>query len=410
MSRRSAIRGNLRRGLFAVNDNSDPIAAIAGLVDRGQPCALGTGALADPFPAHDWPCDPRPFYPEAHWEVECLTKATAVGSRVAQRRASMSSSTSATAPRISARRASRSRACSLAWPSPARCRKSTEAVARSHEEGLPRRGDRHAGVLLARGPTTSSVPPPSFPLFVKHYSSYSSVGLSRRSRDRHGRIAAPGGQDHAAPRRGADRGVHRGDGGGGARRGRLDDPSRPKTYTPMQYRFPAGETFKDSRMKWVEYAAMPVPCAIRRSMPACATSVRRFFLALARASALAYCASTPNRYASASRSIHGVDHPPKDAGSADLCLLHDPEGHVGFIRGGAAARQPDSGVEPCELGAGDIPPCRTRREGRGLKSAASTSPAARVRPRLRCPRSARSTPSARASYPPALASRRSRSC
>jgi hypothetical protein len=26
--------------------------------------------LADPFPADDWPCDPRPFYPEALWDVE----------------------------------------------------------------------------------------------------------------------------------------------------------------------------------------------------------------------------------------------------------------------------------------------------------------------------------------------------
>jgi hypothetical protein len=28
--------------------------------------------LARPFAADDWPCDPRPFYPEAHWQVECL--------------------------------------------------------------------------------------------------------------------------------------------------------------------------------------------------------------------------------------------------------------------------------------------------------------------------------------------------
>ncbi len=28
----------------------------------------------------------------------------------------------------------------------------------------------------------------------------------------------------------------------------------------------------------------------------------------------------------------GVYYPLKDAGSADLCLAHDPEGHVGFTR------------------------------------------------------------------------------
>jgi hypothetical protein len=34
--------------------------------------------LADPFPADDWPCDPRPFYPEAEWDIECLKKRTSV--------------------------------------------------------------------------------------------------------------------------------------------------------------------------------------------------------------------------------------------------------------------------------------------------------------------------------------------
>jgi D-alanine-D-alanine ligase len=28
----------------------------------------------------------------------------------------------------------------------------------------------------------------------------------------------------------------------------------------------------------------------------------------------------------------GVYYLPKDAGSADLCLAHDPEGHAGFTR------------------------------------------------------------------------------
>jgi hypothetical protein len=34
--------------------------------------------LAEPFPRGDWPCDPRPFYPEGEWHVECLRKATSV--------------------------------------------------------------------------------------------------------------------------------------------------------------------------------------------------------------------------------------------------------------------------------------------------------------------------------------------
>jgi hypothetical protein len=33
---------------------------------------------AVPFPRDDWPCDPRPYLPEADWHVACLRKATSV--------------------------------------------------------------------------------------------------------------------------------------------------------------------------------------------------------------------------------------------------------------------------------------------------------------------------------------------
>ena len=42
-----------------------------------QVCLLTNQDLdADPFPADDWPCDPRPFLPEAAWHVAILEKAT----------------------------------------------------------------------------------------------------------------------------------------------------------------------------------------------------------------------------------------------------------------------------------------------------------------------------------------------
>ena len=34
---------------------------------------------ADPFDPDDWPCDPRPFLPEAEWTVLTLEKESAVG-------------------------------------------------------------------------------------------------------------------------------------------------------------------------------------------------------------------------------------------------------------------------------------------------------------------------------------------
>ncbi len=33
----------------------------------------------------------------------------------------------------------------------------------------------------------------------------------------------------------------------------LHDQQRPKTYLPMQYRFPQGEDFKHAKLKWVYY-------------------------------------------------------------------------------------------------------------------------------------------------------------
>jgi D-alanine-D-alanine ligase len=40
-------------------------------------CLLTTQDLdADPFPEDDWPCDPRPFLPEAEWELVVLDDRT----------------------------------------------------------------------------------------------------------------------------------------------------------------------------------------------------------------------------------------------------------------------------------------------------------------------------------------------
>ena len=45
-------------------------------------CLLTNQDLED-LPEDDWPCDPRPFYPEAHWEMTCLEKYNAVEQVVA---------------------------------------------------------------------------------------------------------------------------------------------------------------------------------------------------------------------------------------------------------------------------------------------------------------------------------------
>jgi D-alanine-D-alanine ligase len=176
-----------------------------------------------------------------------------------------------------------------------------------------------------------------FPLFVKHYSSYSSVDLSRRSR-----VCSPAGlrqQTRKIVRRhgaalieefieGTECTVLVAE--------NPDDPTRPKTYTPIQYRFPKGETFKHAAMKWVDYekmAAFPVddPMLEGRLRDVSA----RFFVALNGAS-FGRCDLRVDRSGTVFMlEINpncGVYYLPKDAGSADLCLAHDPEGHAGFTR------------------------------------------------------------------------------
>ena len=121
-----------------------------------------------------------------------------------------------------------------------------------------------------------------FPLFVKHHSSYASVGISRASR-----VRTPAGL-----RRQARKIMRRYEAAlieeyvDGVECTVLvaenpDDPQHPKTYAPMQYRFPPGESFKHAKMKWVDYDRLscfpvvdPVLDARLRDMAA------RFFVAL----------------------------------------------------------------------------------------------------------------------------------
>jgi hypothetical protein len=64
---------------------------------------------------------------------------------------------------------------------------------------------------------------------------------------------------------------------------------------------------------------------------------------------------------------YGVYYPPEDAGSADLCLVHDPDGHVGSLRAGLSARRyidinSAPALRRCD-------PMTTRREALGMLSA-----------------------------------------
>lgn len=306
-------------------------------------CLLTTQDLnADPFPQDDWPCDPRPFYPEAEWHVETLLHETSVeqvkkciadgfdvffnlcdgaadqdvpGIEVVQTlEEAQVPFTGGTAEFYEPTREEMKQACwSQRIPTPA------YVLARE-----PKDVDRAIETLR-------------FPMFVKHYSSYASVDLSRASK--------------AVSRPGLRRQAHKIMSKHGAAlieefiegiectvlvAENPDDPENPITYQPMQYRFPAGESFKHEKLKWEEYEHMESYPVTDPGLDAQLRDVAaRFFVALKGAS-FGRCdlrvdeAGTP--YMLEINPNCGVYYPTADAGSADLCLMKDPAGHEGFTR------------------------------------------------------------------------------
>lgn len=306
-------------------------------------CLLTNQDLAaDPFPADDWPCDPRPFYPEGEWQVECLRKATSVA-QVTRRIEEgfdlffnlCDGAADQDIPGIEVVRTLEAHGVAFTGATSEFYEPSREAM----KEACRREGIDTPAWVLARSEADVERAGRElrFPLFVKHYSSYSSVDLSRRSR-----VVSIAGLRQQA------RKILRRHGAAlieefieGTECTVLvtenpDDPARPKTCTPLQYRFPEGESFKHAHIKWVDYdrmSAVPVEDVAldARLRDVCA----RFFVALKGAS-FGRCDVRVDRngtpFMLEINPNCGVYYPPSDPGSADLCLLHDPEGHVGFTR------------------------------------------------------------------------------
>jgi len=306
-------------------------------------CLLTTQELdADPFPDDDWPCDPRPFLPEADWTLVTLRYETSVEQVTEHLRHGYDlffnlcdGAADQELPGIEVVQTLEAAGVPF-----------TGATTRFYEptrEEMKRVCRRHAiatpGYVFAY--TEEDVERASqqltYPLFVKHYSSYASVDLSRRSR-----VSSPAGLRRQArkimSRHGAaliEEYV------AGTECTVLvaenpDDPRHPTTYQPIQYRFPEGEHFKHADLKWITYEhlhASPVddPKLDARLREASA----RFFVALGGASFGRCDIRVDERGVPYMLEINpncGVYYPPSDAGGADLCLLHDPAGHEGFTR------------------------------------------------------------------------------
>ncbi|GJM43948.1 MAG: hypothetical protein DHS20C21_07900 [Gemmatimonadota bacterium] len=306
-------------------------------------CLLTTQDLdADPFPPDDWPCDPRPFLPDAQWHVATLEKATSVEhvTRLVGEGFDLffnlcDGAADQDVPGIEVVQALEALGVPFTGAT-SRCyepsREEMKAACRAQGLATPAH-------VLARteDDLETAVEKLRFPMFVKHYSSYASVDLSRASR-----VMTPAGLRRQARKiisrhgcalieefvEGIECTVLVAE--------NPHDALRPTTYTPLQYVFPPGETFKHAKIKWVDYDCLssepvtdPVLSARLRDESA------RFFVQLGGAS-FGRCDIRVDRdgipYMLEINPNCGVYYPPTAPGSADLCLAHDPAGHEGFTR------------------------------------------------------------------------------
>jgi len=307
-------------------------------------CLLTTQDLdAVPFADDDWPCDPRPFLPEATWHVAVLKGKV---NSVVQVAALIDEgfdlffnlcdgAADQDIPGIEVIELLEKHGVPFTGATSA-CYEPTRV---QMKEACYKLGIATPNYVIAKNEDDVELAAKTlnFPLFVKHYSSYASVDISRRSR-----VQTPEGLSIQArkiiSRHGAaliEEYIE------GIECTVLvaenpDDPKHPVTYTPVQYLFPKGESFKHSDLKWVEYeklSSFPVPdeSLAQRLRDESA----RFFVALD-AAGFGRCdlrvdkEGTP--YMLEINANCGVYYPPADYGSADICLSLDPAGHEGFTR------------------------------------------------------------------------------
>ena len=297
----------------------------------------------------DWPCDPRAFIPEADWHLAVLgdkaaapVQVEALITRGVQNRPfdvffnlCDGAADQADLPGIEVVEMLERHGVPFTGATSACYEPSRVQM----KEACERIGIATPAYVVAK--TTTDVEHAAetlqFPLFVKHYSSYASVDISKRSK-----VMTPAGLRIQARKIMSRHGAALIEEYIAGRECTVlvaenpDDPQRPITYTPVQYTFPKGEQFKHADLKWVSFEGLstspvddPVLDARLRD------EVARFFVEIQGASFgrcdLRIDASGVPFMLEINANC-GVFYRPDAYGSADFCLSLDPEGHSGFAR------------------------------------------------------------------------------
>ncbi|MDA0946908.1 MAG: D-alanine--D-alanine ligase [Planctomycetota bacterium] len=296
-----------------------------------------------PFPADDWPCDPRPFVPDAEWTLCTLrdkhSSVAAVEAEIARGHDLFfnlcDGAEGQEIPGIEVVRTLERHGVAF-----------TGATSDFYEPTRQQMKDActSVGVATPRGLVASTVEDVEraaatlrFPLFVKHHNSYASVDISRRSR-----VRTPEGLRQQA------RKIMRKHGAAlieeyidGVECAVLvaenaTDPQDPITFVPVQYRFPRGEAFKHAKLKWQHYDGMECGPVTDPELDARLRQAGAAFFRALGGTSFGRCDVRVDRdgvpHMLEINPNCGVYYPPSDPGTADIILAHEPEGHAGFTR------------------------------------------------------------------------------
>lgn len=292
------------------------------------------------FPKNDWPCDPRPFLPEAKWKAVELWKEYAVAQVIEESRRKYDVFFNL---------------CDGAWDEG---RVGVEVVQTLEWLDLPFTGADSAfyepsreamkrvcaawgidtpAYIIARDAADlgRALDLLRFPMFVKHHNSYASNGITRDSK-----------VDNPAELRVQAKKMIKAHGGAlieeyvdGAECTVLvsenpEDAARPITYQPLEYRFPEGDAFKHYALKWVDYHGLSSFALADPELDARVRDMSEKFFVGMRGAGFGRCDIRMDRdgrpFMLEINPNCGIYYPPTDPGSADLILLNDPAGHRGF--------------------------------------------------------------------------------
>lgn len=299
----------------------------------------------DPFPDTDWPCDPRPYLPKATWHVEVLLNKKQGPIRtkelIDEGRFDLFFNLCDGAegqddlPGVEVVQVMEAHGV----PFTGAGSDFYEPTRIQMKDACARAGIAFPNYVVARNERDikRALRELRFPMFVKHYNSYASVDLSRHSKvqtaeglrrqfnkikSRHGAALI---EEYIDGRECTVLVAEN-----------PDDPQHPITYTPVEYRFPAGESFKHEKLKWEEFEGLGVfPVKDKALSERLRQEAARFFLELG-GSSFGRCdvriAADGTPFMLEMNANCGLYYPENAAASADFCLMMDPAGHVGFTK------------------------------------------------------------------------------